>query len=89
MENGVRVNAAHPDGKVEIPDMKGTDADSTAAKKAMREKLKNPTWEKPENYTWHHGEDGASMTLVRSEFHHGTEGANHTGGAAIVRNPEF
>lgn len=90
MENGVRVPAAYPNGKVEIPDMVGDSRpDFKAANKAMQEKLGDTPWKKPDKYTWHHGEDATSMTLVRSEFHHGTDGANHTGGTSIARDREF
>jgi len=67
-------NPALPDfdGKVDITNMKGTDADFTQADRAMRERLGQSDWKRPTNYTWHHGEDGTSMTLVRSDGHHAT-----------------
>lgn len=89
MENGVEVPAVHPDGGVEIPDMVGDRRlDYEAAEEAMRAKW-GKDWKKPDGYTWHHKEDTATMLLVREDFHHGVDGANHCGGAAIAKDPTY
>lgn len=77
------------DGKVEI-EMKGDNSDFSTAKKAMQDKLGDPTWpgskgNAPEGYTWHHSEDGATMQLVSTNVHNKAEsGAAHIGGESIV-----
>lgn len=77
------------DGKVEI-EMLGDKTDFLAAKKAMQEKLGDPTWpgnrqNAPEGYTWHHMEDGVTMQLVKTDVHNkATSGAAHIGGESIV-----
>lgn len=91
-------SSLHSDGggKVEI-EMKGDGTDFTAAKNAMREKLGDPKWpgvrgNTPDDYTWHHKEDGVTMELVRTDVHDkGISGAAHAGGASIVsgKNSEF
>ncbi len=48
---------------VQIPLVKGTDADFTAADKAMRERLGDPNWKRPEGYTWNHAGDESSRTM--------------------------
>lgn len=35
----------------------------------------------PENYTWHHVEDGVNMQLVPTNLH---QGVRHTGGSALI-----
>ena len=37
---------------------------------------------RPEEYTWHHVEDGETMVLVPKDLH---KAIRHTGGAAIIR----
>jgi len=75
---------------VEIPGMTGKNSDDFgAANAAMREKH-GADWKKPSDYQWHHKEDGVSMELVRRDVHAKAEsGAAHTGGAAIVKDPQF
>jgi hypothetical protein len=72
------------DGKVEI-EMQGNNKDFGAAKKAMQDKLGDPNWTKPKDYTWHHVEDGTTMQLVKTPVHNKIEsGASHIGGESIV-----
>jgi hypothetical protein len=40
----------------------------------------------PDDYTWHHVEDGLTMMLVPKGIH---SKVGHTGGAAILRNKGF
>jgi hypothetical protein len=88
MPDGTRVPATIPGAKVELPDVVGKHhIDSDAADKAMQDKL--GTWNKPDNYVWHHHEDGTTMILVRQDFNHGPNGANHYGGAAVAKDPEY
>jgi hypothetical protein len=89
-------------GSVEI-EMKGNHgSDFTAARDQMRTQANNPYWpgksaddplsseKMPDGYTWHHGDDGATMHLVRKDVHdRASSGAAHTGGASITRDPEF
>ena len=55
-------------------------ADYAAADKKMREKLKNPNWERPDGYTWHHqwvdGKGRGQMVLVKTSVH---QAASHRG----------
>jgi A nuclease of the HNH/ENDO VII superfamily with conserved WHH len=84
------------DGEVEIL-MTGKDADFTAARDAMRKKLKDNSWpepskysDRPDGYTWHHNENGATMQLVEKTMHDkAISGASHTGGASIVKSTQF
>jgi hypothetical protein len=57
--------------RVRIDNIAGTDADYTDADKAMRAKLKDPNWERPKGYTWHHvgGKGETLMELVDSDVH--------------------
>ena len=75
------------DGTVEIADMGGgadRAYDYQQAQEAMRKYLNDPDWKKPDNYTWHHGEDGKSMTLIYGDgIHHGKGSAAHTGGYSL------
>lgn len=77
------------DGKVEIL-MNGNNDDFRMARDEMRKKLNDPKWPggsdmAPEDYTWHHSEDGATMMLVKSEVHDkAISGAAHVGGESIV-----
>ena len=80
---------------VEIP-MSGIDSkDFSAARAEMRRRLEESTWPgnrgyKPDDYTWHHKEDGVTMELVRSEVHDkAVSGAAHSGGASIVQSAEY
>lgn len=41
----------------------------------------------PDGYTWHHGDDGTSMYLVRGDAH--TDVVPHTGGHSIAADPLF
>jgi hypothetical protein len=88
-------NAERPPyrGSVEIDNMKGNyGSDFDAADAAW---MRNNNGQRPpEGYTWHHKEDGVSMELVRTDVHDraisaGGSGAAHTGGASVVKSPEF
>ncbi len=63
-------------------DMKGTDADFTAARDAVRTKLNDPNWETPKGWTWHHNEDGVTMELVPTNLNNNIP---HTGGDSLSR----
>ncbi len=91
--NGERVTWPGPDNdpnfmpKVDIPAMKGTRGDFEQADAMMARKLGVTDWNRPKGYTWHHGTDGTSMTLVKSEAHHAQKGGGwpvpgHEGGNA-------
>jgi DNase/tRNase domain of colicin-like bacteriocin len=86
--------AKTPDGRpavhteVEIPQTGKNSTDFSEANKAAGFK------ETPEGYTWHHKEDGVTMQLVDSKVHdrsmsRGGSGASHTGGASVVKDPQF
>lgn len=83
---GVRFDSAgfpdfspHAKETVEI-DMKGNyTTDFTEANK------KAGLSETPDNFTWHHHQDCATMQLVPDDLH---AGVDHTGGCAILRNRE-
>ena len=49
---------------------------------------KDPNWQKPSGYTWHHHEDGVTMQLIPSNIHGTGSGAMspHMGGAALYGN---
>lgn len=72
-------------GKVEIP-MKGENADFSAARSAMADKLGVKDWKEPKGYTWHHHQDGITMELVPSALHNNVP---HTGGASLARDPGY
>ncbi|MBI3836427.1 MAG: hypothetical protein HY288_00655 [Planctomycetia bacterium] len=59
------------DATVEIKSVTGTNADSLAADAAMREKLGDRNWQRPEGFRWNHaGEPGSkSMELVQSRVY--------------------
>jgi hypothetical protein len=40
----------------------------------------------PDDYVWHHVEDGTTMQLVPKEIH---SAVRHTGGSAVIRNGGF
>lgn len=50
--------------------------DDQAARDRYREIANDPTWEKPEGFTWHHAESVGRMILVPREVH---EAFKHTG----------
>lgn len=61
-------------------------ADFRNADEAVRRQLNDPNWQRPDNMTWHHVEDGTTMQLVPSNVH---DAAQHTGGVSIVTDPQF
>jgi len=67
--------------RVEIPQVGGP-KDYSSANKAMREKLGDPDWKPPDDYTWHHKEDGVTMELVPTEIH-GSPVSTHSGGTSF------
>ncbi|MCU7858704.1 MAG: HNH endonuclease, partial [Candidatus Thiodiazotropha sp. (ex Lucinoma kastoroae)] len=77
--------------EVEIPQKGDYNADFKAANyEADYGNVKNGH---PKEYTWHHKEDGVTMQLVRKDVHDRAlssgSGAAHTGGASIVKDPQF
>ena len=56
--------------------------DFRRARNAMREKLNDPNWHAPDNYTWHHHEDTGRMLLIPSDLNNGI---GHTGGIPHYR----
>lgn len=84
-KNGFPDYGPYSKGDVQIP-MKGNHStDFTSADKAMREKLGNPNWRRPDDYTWHHKEDGVTMQLIPKNIHATGGGAStpHLGGASM------
>lgn len=83
--SGVRFNergfpdfSPHAKAKVELDGLTGRySVDEALANKAVG--LKRT----PDNYVWHHVEDGRRMQLVPKDIH---KAAQHTGGSAIIRN---
>ena len=71
---------------VEIDDMTGKTSDFTQANNEM--KKIDPNWKKPDDWTWHHKEDGVTMELVPREMHSKT-GIPHAGGRFIVEDPGY
>jgi A nuclease of the HNH/ENDO VII superfamily with conserved WHH len=69
---------------VQIPVVRGTDADFTAADNAMRARPGNANWQRPAGYTWNHaGEPGSrTMELVSRPFHRAVA---HEGNASLAR----
>lgn len=72
-------------GRVQIEQIGDHYEDYKAADAKMRQ-IYGKEWKRPEGYTWHHGEDSATMTLVRSDLH---SGVPHTGGANMSRSEDF
>jgi hypothetical protein len=74
----------HPSGVREVPIRQS--GDNGADFKAANEAAGHPEWgrESPDNYTWHHNEDGSLMQLVPRDIHDKTIGGfGHRGGASI------
>lgn len=80
-ENGISA-------RVEIPQRGGT-KDYTPADKAMRELLGDPDWTRPDNYTWHHKQDGVTMELVPTELHGGGKTGHLGGTSGLDKYPDF
>ncbi|HEX4147172.1 MAG TPA: HNH endonuclease [Pirellulales bacterium] len=70
--------------KVGIPTVTGFNADNLAADAAMREKLGDPDWKRPEGYVWNHagGPESKTMELVDEGVHGAIA---HKGPAAVPR----
>lgn len=60
--------------------------DGPNADKAM--KVRDPGWELPDGYTWHHNQNGKTMEAVPSDLHSSIT-VPHTGGGSIVGDPGF
>lgn len=56
--------------------------DETLAKERYREAIKDPEWDEPDGYTWHHSESVGRMILVPTPIH---EAFRHTGGIPWYR----
>ena len=84
-KNGFPDYSPFSKGDVDIPMRGDRTKDSDNADKAMREKLGDPHWERPRDYTWHHHENGTTMQLIPKSIHATGEGATtpHMGGAAL------
>jgi len=69
---------------VEIKSVLGNKADGRAADIAMREKMRKPNWQRPDDYIWNHaGSPGSkTMELVAAKAHRAT---SHKGPAAPIR----
>lgn len=84
-KNGFPDYSPFSKGDVDIP-MKGNHtSDFTAADKAMREKLNDPSWRRPSDHTWHHNENGVTMQLVPKNVHATGAGAStpHMGASSM------
>ena len=69
---------------VEIDKVTGAAADNIAADARMREKLKNPNWQRPKGYEWNHaGPPGSRVMELVDEVHH--RAISHKGPAAEFR----
>ncbi|GAC67237.1 HNH endonuclease [Gordonia soli] len=53
--------------------------DERQANEIVRQRLGDPNWKPPSDYTWHHNEDGHTMQLVPTDLH---RGVGHAGGVA-------
>jgi len=75
--------------EVEIPQTGGK-SDFGLADRGLQDDKANP---RPQKATWHHKEDkedGVSMQLVDKDVHDkALGGAPHTGGASVVKDPQF
>ncbi|MEL7497429.1 MAG: HNH endonuclease [Planctomycetota bacterium] len=93
-KNGFPDYGPHSKADVEIP-MRGDHYhDFNNADAAMRDKLGDPDWQRPDDMTWHHKEDGVTMQLVPKSVHGTGGGATtpHLGGASMhggVHGKEF
>lgn len=83
--NGFPDYSPHSAGDVDIPMRGNRTTDFTAADQAMRDKLGDPSWERPSDHTWHHSENGATMQLIPKSVHATGGGAStpHMGGASL------
>jgi hypothetical protein len=77
--NGNAANAS-----VEIGQVTGKAGDNAAADNAMRERLRDPSWRKPDGYRWNHAGPPSSkvMELVNEQTH---AAVAHKGSASRVR----
>ncbi len=84
-KNGFPDYSPFSKGDVDIPMHGNRTSDFTHADKAMREKLGDPNWTRPSDYTWHHHENGTTMQLVPKNIHATGGGATtpHMGGASL------
>lgn len=84
-KNGFPDYSPHSKGDVDIPMRGDREIDFKNADQAMRNKLNDPNWTRPDDHTWHHHEDGVTMQLIPKSVHATGGGASspHTGGAAL------
>ena len=84
-KNGFPDYGPYSKGNVDIPMQGNTTTDFTNADRAMREKLGDPNWTRPKDYTWHHNENGTTMQLIPKNIHATGGGATtpHMGGASL------
>jgi hypothetical protein len=84
-KNGFPDYSPFSKGDVDIPMRGNRTSDFTNADKAMREKLGDPNWTRPSDYTWHHHENGTTMQLIPKNIHATGGGATtpHLGGASL------
>lgn len=84
-KNGFPDYGPHSAGDVQIPMRGNTTTDFTAATQAHRDKIGDPNWKLPKDYTWHHKEDGVTMQLIPKNVHATGGGAStpHMGGASL------
>ena len=85
-KNGFPDYSSHSVADVDIPMTGNRTTDFDLADEAML--AKDPNWQKPSGYTWHHHEDGVTMQLIPSNIHGTGSGAMspHMGGAALYGN---
>ena len=84
--NGFPDYSGHSIADVDIPMTGNRNTDRRLSDAAMRSR--DPDWERPDGYVWHHNEDGVTMQLVPDSIHGTGRGAqsSHMGGAALYGN---
>ena len=85
--NGFPDLSPHAQHSVDIPMRGNHSTDFTKADQAVRDRLGDPDWRRPEGYTWHHKENGTTMELVPQDIHSTAKGgyATHSGGASLYK----
>ena len=72
--------------QIELSRTGDRNADFRKANEAMAEKLGKEKFREPDNYTWHHKEDGTTMELVPTDLH---ANVPHSGGVSVARDPAY
>jgi len=80
LEFAYEVGGKTGDVRIKLTGSRGKDF--TAADEAMRNKIKDPSWKRPKDYTWHHHQQLGRMILVKTDVHMAIK---HTGGVAHYR----